>query len=320
MGNPFYVQPVDLGQVTSGVGQAAGLAQMIRQKRQQGELDSARKQAVDILKTGDQNALQQFLAGSPYGSTIAQDFIRLGIFNQPQIGQKMQKTGAFLTRGPEGGLRVAAGVFDPSTGKLRTETAALEGELISGLGETAEEQTARKVAQRRGEKIAVSQEERAADLIDQGVEAGESLAVSKRALSLLNQVKTGGINAASLRAKQFFGVEGANEGELSNLLGKAVLSQLKATFGAQFTEREGAKLDRIEASFGKNPETNKRLIKQIIQLSERKVQRAIRAANRRGDKETVEDLKGLLEFKFETAAKPISEMTNEELIQQFEAK
>jgi hypothetical protein len=46
------------------------------------------------------------------------------------------------------------------------------------------------------------------------------------------------VQAASLAAKKFFGVESADEGELSYLLGKAVLTKLRATFGAAFTVGE----------------------------------------------------------------------------------
>jgi hypothetical protein len=64
--------------------------------------------------------------------------------------------------------------------------------------------------------------------------------VLRRGLDILKTLETGGVQAASLAAKKFFGVESADEGELSYLLGKAVLTKLRATFGAAFTvEEEG---------------------------------------------------------------------------------
>jgi len=135
-----------------------------------------------------------------------------------------------------------------------------------------------------------------AGLIDRGLAAAESTAPIRRAIDLLDTVKTGGIRAAALRAKQLFGVEGADEGELSNNMGKAVLSQLRETFGAAFTENEGKRLERIEANFTKSPATNKRLLRQALRIAERTAERAKNAAKRRGDMETVEDIDDLLTF------------------------
>lgn len=146
----------------------------------------------------------------------------------------------------------------------------------------------------RGEAAARGEEQRASNLIARGVESAESTATIRRALNLLETVETGGINNASLAAKRFFGVEGADEGELSGALGKAVLSQLRDTFGAAFTQEEGNRLVRIEAGFGKSPETNKRLLRQSLRIAERTAKRARRAAKKRGDTSTVEDIDDLL--------------------------
>ena len=143
---------------------------------------------------------------------------------------------------------------------------------------------------------AKGQETRAQDVINAGVEASYQLPTLKRSIELLDSVKTGGFQAAALRAKQIFGIEAADEGELSSNLGKSVLSQLRDTFGAAFTEKEGERLARIEANFGKNPETNKRLLNNIIKLAERKVDNALTRAKERGDDETVAELESNLEF------------------------
>ena len=85
----------------------------------------------------------------------------------------------------------------------------------------------------------------------------------RRGLELLATVNTGGIDNARLQIKKFFGVEGADEGELSANLGRAVLSQLRQTFGAAFTEREGARLDNLSARFGASTASNTRLNKYV---------------------------------------------------------
>lgn len=147
-----------------------------------------------------------------------------------------------------------------------------------------------------GKEIGKSEEERQTDIIDKGLVAAESIPNINRGIQLLDQVKTGGIDSVALSAKRFFGVEGANEGELSYRLSKAVLSQLKSTFGAQFTAAEGDKLDRIEAGFGKSPAVNRRLLQQAFLMAKQKANRAKIAAKRRNDDATVEEIDNWLNF------------------------
>ncbi len=143
---------------------------------------------------------------------------------------------------------------------------------------------------------ATKSEQRAQGIIDRGVSAAESTATIRRGIELLEKVKTGGINAIDLATRRRLGIEGADEGELSNSLGKAVLGQLRETFGAAFTENEGLRLERMEASLGKSTAANKRLLQQALRMSERAAKRARSAAKARGDKETVADIDDLLSF------------------------
>ena len=146
-----------------------------------------------------------------------------------------------------------------------------------------------------GRTEATETEKRNSALVKRGVAAAESTAIVRRALTLLDNVKTGGVNAIGLAARQRLGIEGANEGELSNSLGKSVLSQLRETFGAAFTESEGKRLERIEAGFGKSPETNRRLLTQALRIAENTANRAIKVAS---DGEAV-DIEELLKFSLE---------------------
>lgn len=247
-------------------------------------------QAERLMETAGARAATDFV-NKKTGSTY--EFIDGGLTDT-----KTQKTGAFLVRNQETGEdAIATGVFNPSTGKLETATAPLEGfNIIDKLGETPSEKTERKITQKRGETRAGEEEKRAGALIDRGIEAAETTATIRRAIELLDSVKTGGVAAASLAAKRFIGVEGADEGELSNSLGKAVLSQLRETFGAAFTENEGLRLARIEADFGKSSANNKRLLSQSLRIAERSAKRARAAALKRGDMEAVEDIDDLLSF------------------------
>lgn len=177
-----------------------------------------------------------------------------------------------------------------------------EGKIVRGaeaakVTKAAREEGIRVQTERAGGRTGASEaEKRASSLIERGEAAAESTATIRRALTLMDVVKTGGINAVSLAVKQKLGIEGANEGELSNSLGKSVLSQLRETFGAAFTENEGQRLERIEAGFGKSPATNRRLLGQALKLAERTARRAIKAAKSRKQNDVAADIEDLLTF------------------------
>lgn len=204
--------------------------------------------------------------------------------------------------------------FDPATGKAKLEKADLpEGFEISK--ETAEEKRQAEVAiaeekkgaEIRGKKIATREQAS----IDEGLIAADGYANLKRAKSLLDGIETGGFSNAALSAKRLFGVESANEAELSNRMGKAVLSQLRTTFGAAFTATEGESLKQIEANFGKSTAGNKRLIAQTMRLVERAANRGIRAARKSGDLETLKEIEDAMAFTLETEA-PLPQGVTEE--------
>ena len=155
--------------------------------------------------------------------------------------------------------------------------------------------------------------ERDDELVAKGLEAADGIAGLRQGISLLDRVETGGLRAVAQRAKALFGIETADEGELSNQLSKAVLSQLRDTFGAAFTEREGARLERIEAGFTKSTETNKRLLNRALGIARRAAERGIRAAERLGDEDTVEEIRAAMEQVLEAEPeKGDSELSPEE--------
>ena len=160
---------------------------------------------------------------------------------------------------------------------------------------------------------ATKSEQRTQGIIDRGVSAAESTAGLRRGIELLDTIKTGGYSAIDMRTRAALGIEGADEGELANSLGTAVLSQLKATFGSAFTEGEGARLERLSASMGKSPEANKRILNQALKIAESASRRAIKAAKARGDEETVQDIEGLLKF----TLTPEPEISDEDLANKY---
>jgi len=145
-------------------------------------------------------------------------------------------------------------------------------------------------------KAATSSVGRREDQITKGLDAADGIAGLSRGIELMESVETGGIAGVALRIKQAFGIETADEGELSNQLAKAVLRQLRSTFGAAFTESEGDKLDRIEASFSKSPAANKRLLEQAKRLALRVANRGIRAALALGDEDAAKDIQDAIDF------------------------
>lgn len=196
--------------------------------------------------------------------------------------------------------------FDPTTGRttgLISPQATAEALRVRQAADAGATQASREGATTEAipdQVAARTRSERFATQVDEGFAAADALPVINRAVELLGTVKTGGINAAALAASNWLGVTGADEAELSNNLGKAVLSQLRSTFGAAFTEREGARLDNIEANFGKSTEGNKRLLEQLKRMVEREAVRGMNAARSMGDEETANSIREAMSFSLST--------------------
>lgn len=185
--------------------------------------------------------------------------------------------------------RVALGLDPRAVGSAAMTTAT------TGLtDQVAESESTIKGSVKQAQTTAAGNTGRAQDFISTGVSSAEAIPNIKRAITLLDGVKTGGFNAAAARARQTLGIEGADEGELSANLGKAVLSQLRQTFGAAFTEKEGERLEKIEASFGRSAEANKRILAQTLQLLETKAKRGLKAAEDQGDDFAIQDINNYL--------------------------
>lgn len=212
-----------------------------------------------------------------------------------------------LVNAKTGEKRLVSPTVDPTTGAASLAPFDVpEGFEISK--ETPEEERAADViAKGQEERLKVSKKGEAGrrqQAINKGLDAADSFANIQRGLDLLDSIETGGIDAVSLKAKQLFGVEGADEAELSNRMGKAVLSQLRETFGAAFTAKEGDQLKDIEAGFGKSTEGNKRLLEQTKRIILRAARRGIRAAKAEGDLDTVADIEESLKFRLESPTAP----------------
>ena len=267
------------------------------------------QQLLEMLNMSEGNLDNALLRSRIMGQDIETALGRSG-------GDTFAKSPAVIVRNPDGSLQQEIAILNKKTGEIETAVVPIGGALVGRqTGELPSEITQRRIFEAGGragakadveletsreiagqKKRGAAQEARLQATINEGFSAADNIPILNRSIELLNSVETGGIDRAKLAAKQFFGIEGADEAELSANLGKTVLSQLRSTFGAAFTEREGARLARIEAGFGKSVEGNKRLLRQTKRLMERVANRAIRAAEKSGDQGTADEIRKAMSF------------------------
>jgi hypothetical protein len=129
-------------------------------------------------------------------------------------------------------------------------------------------------------------------IMDTGQAASTALPRLRRALALLEGgEKTGGYNSWLNYAKNKLGLQDPDAGELMNLMQLDVLTMLKPTFGAAFTEKEGRLLTDIMVSFKKNVPTNIRLLENAIEAAEIRYQAGLKEAEDLGRTNTVSLMK-----------------------------
>lgn len=173
-------------------------------------------------------------------------------------------------------------------------------EVVDSAGLTPGERPEQKFSENRaassGTATGTGQADRIQETINMGLTAARGAPILKRSADLLQTVKTGGWDGVKLKAQNWFGVSGADERELTSNLARAVLSQLKATFGAQFTEREGARLEAIEAGIGNSVKGNLRQINQLILMGNREIDRGLAAAKKANDQYAIEEIESWMNF------------------------
>lgn len=240
---------------------------------------------------------------------------------RPEVLASINEQGRFATgtsvlfKGKDGNLFIGTPVTkkDPA-GNITTTTNVVplrtptgeEGQVVSReFGETPEQKTARLIREAglktRAERLALietqagltgvkKRTERDFVNMDAALGAAENIPQLQQNLKLLNRIETGGIDAIVLATARKLGVESADQAELTFNLRTNVLKQLKPTFGAQFTEREGNLLAEIQASETKSTAGNIRLMKRAIEIYNRAIDRGLRAARRQGDDALIQDI------------------------------
>ena len=226
---------------------------------------------------------------------------------QPQrdlMGRGGFKQAGTVTYTQDGKQYLGTGVVGPE-GKLRLETAEIPGQLISRqLGETPGMRSTREVGTKAGKTKVTKQQERRDAWMTGGLEAAQSTPGLRRALTLLDEVKTGGFEGFAIKAKQLFGIEGADEGEISNILAKNFIAQLKPVFGAAMATKEIKMLERIEPTIGKSVAANRAIINNLLRMANSVAGRGRRAAKDTGDTMVTDEIDTMLRMEFTGSGAP----------------
>ena len=260
--------------------------------KQRGGDTTQTQQYISLLESGDIEGARQGLQGLVGSIDLAKQ--PSSIVERDRLLKDLESPDKNVRRSAEIALKLSApaksGMGADEQVDLARRKAQARAEVELGTAGDIERLKAEQKATGKG----IS--ERQQTFIDSGVSAADSTANIRRSIALLDEVKTGGFASVAQKAKNLFGVESANEGELAANLGQSVLAQLKPLFGAAFTAAEGERLESISARFGSNTETNKRLLGQILKVSERSARRAIKAAEKAGDDFTAQEIKDALSF------------------------
>ncbi len=191
------------------------------------------------------------------------------------------------------------------------EGAGIDAEALTTVDEQAAGKAQVASTVKGAETAAKSRVTRLDKQINDGLVAADGMGVLNRSIELLRQgIDTGGWDNLALYAKKKFGVEGADEGELSNLMGKAVLSQLRKTFGAAFTAKEGDSLKLLEAGFGMSPAANMRILNNALAIARKAAERGKSAATQLKDDFAIKQLDAAINFKLPGSKEGGEEMTD----------
>lgn len=209
-----------------------------------------------------------------------------------------QKTGSFLVKDTETGeTKLVTGAFNPNTNELTTSEATFgKDQIVSKLGETAAEQTTRKVSEatdkeqakagielatadkmtdiivkrKRKEKLTSQQTARLDNFIDVGINAMDQLSNVNRGLELLKTVSTGGLTANAKVVSDFFGTTSGDIGELNNILATNVLAGL-ANFKGALSDAEREFIARMETNITQGTEFNVRQLSRLQNTLQKKI-------------------------------------------------
>ena len=226
------------------------------------------------------------------GSKEFQDFMRLNGQTQGEGSKGLTrfKNGSYVNITPQGPR-----VYDINGSEVTNPADMAE---VLRLGRDSEVLLEGDIA--TATTRANTQEGRIQQAIEDGIDAAARMPKLMMARELLNTVDTGGWDAVKLRFKQALGITSADESKLIYELSKNVLSQLKPTFGAAFTAKEGDLLMRIEANTNLSTEGNIALLDELINALDLAVQRGRVEARENKDTRSLNAMDGYLAQQFQS--------------------
>lgn len=203
--------------------------------------------SIDILGQGPQHWMTQGLqriSAMPDGQERQKELLgtvdmlkRLGVYPKAdQAGQeKRQKTGAFLVEDDQGNAKIITGSFNPADGTLEIAGAPIPTgyKMISELGETADEQTKRRIQEMGGKEKAKEAVTASKKFADQYMKIQDGMRTIDEGISILENGIARGENLGVGPLKKYlpkWNEASARLENIANQMGLDVVSSV--TFGA----------------------------------------------------------------------------------------
>jgi hypothetical protein len=139
-------------------------------------------------------------------------------------------------------------------------------EFVGAYGETSSERAGRDVGTTGGREDAKLWSKMRGAAVEKFSEARSAISTINSALDLANKVATGGkVQEIAREMERLTGTMPADKAELIYLLNENILKQLKPTFGAQFTAKEGEWLQRIMPN---ENDSNEALVRKLTRIKQ----------------------------------------------------
>lgn len=233
---------------------------------------------------------------------------------------------------------------DPSTGETQSTLSPIgnapakpvgQVQMVGSFGETAQESLNRKLAEAKAKAdidletdisklTGKKREERIDTVIDTAIASASVIPTYDRMLELIDSVSTGGVQAGIQRARQLFGWEAADLGELDALFKESVLSNIKQ-LGANPTDSERTFIIEVSGSIGQNAQVLKRLMNRRKKQAQNSVEKGLKFAKDRGDEDALFLIQGEKTTPPQRApgsgvqTENLSTLSDEELMRQIQA-
>ena len=247
----------------------------------------------DVPQTFRALEMQADAAGLPKGSAERREFMLYGGADSQMGASKTISfgNGVFIEKPRIGPQKV----YD-RTGNLVTDP----NEIRAVLNEANEFGIVEAGLMASEKARGTATEGRNQEVLDTGIRAARNMQRLQDAVKILEVVETGGIASLGIKLRRSLGITPADEGRLAYILRKNVLQQLKPTFGAAFTAREGDLLASIEANENQSTAVNRDLLNDLISYSQLDIDRAKLRGKQMGESGefAIQDMDGYLQQNF----------------------